>query len=352
MNPLNADPRRILIVRPSALGDVARSVPTLVSLKRAFPEAQIDWLVRLGFEDAIRHHPDLHEPILFDRRHWWRSFAMMDRLRRRRYDRVYDFQGLARSGAFTLATFAPYRVGMKQSRELARMGYNVVHDVGRFTHVVDRMIGLLEADGITPQRDMRLYTGSADRAWAKRIFDDHTIGDQPYAVIAPTAGWASKRWPIERFTEIAHDLSRFDIRHIIVVGARNELEQARPLIESTGGPRVVNLVGATTVGQLMAIIERCTLAICNDSAALHMAVGFARRAIGLYGLTDPQRDGPYRYDLAVVKAPITETIRHKQSHIGPQYIARITVDDVHAALDRVIAAPPPLAVHPASAAHD
>lgn len=344
-----AEPRRILIIRPSGLGDVSRSVPVLVSLKRAFPDAQIDWLVRRGFEDAILHHPDLHEAILFDRQRWTRSFAMMRHLRRRRYDRVYDLQGLLRSAIFTRSTCAPRRVGLKQSRECATLGYNVVHDV-RADHVVDRSLGLLAADGVTPVRDMRLYTSEVDRQWFEEHLAALGIRDQAYVVIAPTALWPSKRWPIERFVEVARRLPERGIEHIFVVGGPGEQAQSAALVDMAGPPTVHSLVGATTVGQLMATIERCALAICHDSAALHMAVGFGRRAIGLYGLTDPQRDGPYRYATGVVKAPVTETIRHKQRHIDDRYIARISVDDVRQALDRVMASPPPVTVHPTEAA--
>ncbi len=335
-----ATARRILIVRPSALGDVARSVPTLVSLKRAFPEARVDWLVRRGFDDTIRHHPDLHQPILFDRRRWGRSPGLCVRLCRQHYDRVYDFQGLTRSGLFTLATAAPRRVGMAQSRELARLGYNIVHNVGDAEHVVDRMLSLLEADGIAPVRDLRLYTSPEDRQWTGRLLDEHGIGGRPFAVIAPTARWASKRWPIERFAELAGDLPSHGIHHAVIVGAPGEQAQARALVKLDGTPAVIDRVGKTTVGQLMAIIERCALVVGNDSAALHFAVGFGRRCVGLYGLTDPKRDGPYGRDLGVVKAEVTENIRHKQNHVGQQYIARIPVDEARQALERVMNAPP------------
>src|SRR5687767_11916318 len=97
-------PRRILIIRPSALGDVARTVPALVSLKRAFPQSQIDWLVNDTFVDAIAHHPDLHEVVPFPRkrlsRFGWSPGATREglryfaELRRRGYDAVYDLQGL------------------------------------------------------------------------------------------------------------------------------------------------------------------------------------------------------------------------------------------------------------------
>ena len=104
------DGPRVLIIRPSALGDVARSVPVLATLRRAMPNARIDWLVHEGFADAIRHHPALDGVLPFPRKHfgalWRRPAAALDAaawaadLRGRRYDIVFDFQGLARSGLF------------------------------------------------------------------------------------------------------------------------------------------------------------------------------------------------------------------------------------------------------------
>src|SRR6266550_79225 len=97
------DPERILIVRPSALGDVCRTVPVLASLKQGFPNAAIDWLVQDSFADAVRAHPDLNAVIEFPRTRfaaWWRPSVAADVARwlhglgRAKYDLVLDCQGL------------------------------------------------------------------------------------------------------------------------------------------------------------------------------------------------------------------------------------------------------------------
>ena len=126
---------KILIVRPSALGDVCRTVPVLASLRRAWPEAVVDWVVQEEFAPAIAAHPALSEAITFPRTRlarWWRSPARarelwqwFGELRRREYDIVLDCQGLGRSGLITWATAAPRRVGLRRAREFAWLGYNV-----------------------------------------------------------------------------------------------------------------------------------------------------------------------------------------------------------------------------------
>jgi len=337
-------------VRPSALGDVARTVPCLATLRRAFPDATIDWLVQDSFADAVRAHPDLTGVIEFPRKRFrrfgrnWRTtrevLAFLGDLRDRGYDRVYDLQGLSRSGVFTFATRADRRVGFADARECAWLGYNRWVHV-QSTHTVDRMIELLAGDGLDPVRDMRLHAPEADRQWADRWLAERNLADRPFAVIAPTARWASKRWPADRFAGVVDRLPAARVRAAVVVAAESERDQIQSLLNHSGKVTLVDAVGGTTVGQLMALIQRCTLAICNDSAALHIAVGFGRRCVGIFGPTDPKRVGPYRYDIGVMRPANVGEVNYRAASADPSLISRVTVEQVWSRVERVLAGPPP-----------
>jgi len=352
--PTQNSPRRILLIRPSALGDVCRTVPVLVSLKRAFPGAEVDWLVQDSFAAAVAHHPDLNGVVPFPRAalaRWFSRPAVFRRaveflvdLGRRRYDMVIDCQGLLRSGLFTLATRAPVRVGYANAEELGWLGYNRRADVPRAMHTVDRMLALAEHAGAPAVRDMRLYPPPDDR---ERVASDPDLAGRRYAVLAPTSRWPGKRWPIERFAELARamldgGLGGFDA--VVVVGSRGEREQCGPLLAlaSAGGagssPRLLDRVGATTVGGLMALIERASLVIANDSAALHMAVGLDRPAIGLYGPTDLALVGPYRREgCAIQHVTPGDDLDHKNESAGRALMERISVEEVLARVAEVAA---------------
>lgn len=292
-------PKRILIIRPSALGDVCRSVPVLATLRAAFPDAHIDWLVQAGFEDAIRAHPMLDGVVLFPRREfggWWRKPAVARAVMRwgrslakAEYDMVFDCQGLGRSGVMTWATRAPKRIGLRSARELAWLGYNRRHPPPPSPHTVDAMLWLLECEGLEPVRDMRLYVDRDAEAWWREERAARGV-NAPYAVLAPTSRWLSKRWPIASWRELLQPLREAGVERAVVIGAPGETEQVAPLV-SHG--EVCDLVGATTVGQTMAVVRDAAIVIANDSAPLHMAVGFDRPAIGLFGPTLPERVGPY-----------------------------------------------------------
>lgn len=358
--PLSRDPERILIVRPSALGDVCRTVPVLVSLRRRFPDAQIDWLVQDAFAPAIAGHPDLSRVIRFPRSKlkranltkwaWWSTLnGLIRELRGPRYQLVIDCQGLLRSGLCTWVTRAKHRVGYANAAEHAWIGYSDRIDVDRKMHAVDRMLALVESLGIEPIRDLRLHTLPGDRMGI-----DPRLLKTPYAVMAPTSRWSGKRWPIDRFVTLAQSLlDDGRLGALAIVASANERSQCGPLLDlARGDPRVIDLVGHTDVGRLMAVIERSSLVIANDSAALHMAVGFNRPMIGLYGPTRTELVGPYRRDSDVIHgAPGARDLSHKDEAGGAAAMASISVETViAAAMSRLDSHPPVVPPPPVSPA--
>jgi lipopolysaccharide heptosyltransferase I len=345
------DPARILIIRPSALGDVCRSVPVLASVRARWPAAHIDWLVQDSFASAVRHHPMLSGVIEFPRRSLGNAMgsgrigagiAYLEAIRRGQYDLVIDVQGLARSGLFCWATGAPRRVGYANAREGAWLGYNERHRVGTRLHAVDRMLELARLAGIEPVRDMRLYSSAESKAWVR---NDFRMTNGRYAVLAPTSRWPGKRWAIERFTRAAEHLMDRGLC-VAIVGSSSEREQCGVLIErAKQEPRIIDLVGSTSVGQLMALIEHSAIVLANDSAALHMAVGFDRPCVGLYGPTRLSLVGPYigaREPAARSRVEVVQHVEpddhfdHKSEGLGSVMMARISVAEVLGAIDSVL----------------
>lgn len=346
-SPPNPEPRapqpdaeRILIVRPTALGDVARTVPALATLRAAFPDAKIDWLVHTAFVDAVRHHPMLDGVVPFDRkalggfglkpRATRAGLALAKRLRRAGYTRVYDLQGLARSGLLTWLTWAPRRVGFADARERGWLGYNVKHKVSAEMHTVDRMLGLLAADGLTPVQDMRLYVGDEDRAWAEQYRQDHGLTAGRTVLFAPTAQWGCKCWPVAQVADVARRAlahGAVDDR-VVLLAAPHEHDRLAPIVEALGDRA---LLPTTTVGRLMALIDGAAAVVANDSAALHLAVGLDRPAVGVFGPTDPALVGPYRRDADVVQpegiAP-ADMAGYRARKDDDALIARVAVDAV------------------------
>ncbi len=342
-NPKSSlDAPRVLLIRPSALGDVCRTVPALVTLRKAMPQAQIDWLVQSPFAPAIASHPDLHQVVAFDRKRYsklllrpgqWSSFrGFLRQLREAHYDMVFDLQGLARSGYFTWATRAPIRVGFANAREGGHLGYTHRYHIDTNMHTVDRMLALLKAHDIPPSpqepdRDMRLFTPAEDLKWADQYLNDIGNGNRPFALLAPTAQWLCKCWPIQRFVELAKRLEQELNLRIIVMAAPHEQPIVQPLLDATN-----TQLPPTTIGKMMGLIQRARIMICHDSGPLHMAVGLGTPTVSLFGPTNPALVGPYQQDQWVVQPSditqqeLAQSYRDRKN--DQSIMARITLDQV------------------------
>lgn len=345
------EPQRILIIRPSALGDVCRSVPVLAALRARWPSAAIDWLVQDAFAPAIAAHPALSEVVAFPRRalsplarpdKLLAALRWGNELRRRRYDLAIDCQGLMRSGVMTLATGARIRLGAADARELAPLAYTRRVPASADMHAVDRMMALAQAAIDTfgaaepiDAPDMRLYT-TAD-ARAKALHSLAFAQGAPVVVLAPTSRWPAKRWPDERFATLARALLEETDAAIAIVGGPGEQAQC-PQTRALANEhqRVADLVGNTAIDHLMAIVQASALTVANDSAVLHMAVGFDRPLVALFGPTLTHLVGPYKREAdAIQHERPTHASAHKIASNGRMMRAIEAEEVIGAVLTRL-----------------
>ncbi len=333
------DPQRILFIRPSALGDVVRSLPVVASLRAAFPEATIDWLVQTEFVDAVVAHPDVTAVIPFNRSQLGRWYLpgglrsvqrLVGQLRERAYDLVIDGQGLGRSAFLARATRAPRRVGPDDAREFGWLGYT--QRVKRHKmHTVERMLELVEAIGVPPVTTASLVAREEDVAWWSQRRSERGIIEDP-AVIAPTARWESKRWPGERFAALAEHLCAAH-GSVVLVGGPWERNQVAAVAAVDG---VHDLLDDMTVGRLMAIISTSVFTVANDSAALHIAAGFHRPCLGLFGPTDPAAVGPWPDSNDVIAAHRMPGTHYRDASLGDRLMREIELDAVIARVDAAL----------------
>ena len=251
-------PERLLLIRPSALGDVCRTVPLLRSLRAAYPHAHIDWLVRSDWQDAISAHPDLDGVVPFHRdqlRHLWKSShrtaarTLRSALREARYDVVLDAQGLFRSGLAAHWTGAPRRIGFADAREGGRWGLTEKVEIPDGTHAVDRMLGLLQPLGIPPQTDLQLFLSPSAHHEAKIWREARSLIPGEYHVLAPTTRGAAKRWPLERWVELGQAIGG----PCVVVGSPADRPSLVALADALGSSAHL-AAGALSLGGTMGLV--------------------------------------------------------------------------------------------------
>jgi len=345
--PVTKNFRKILIIKPSSLGDVVRCLPILAGLRWRYPHAQISWLVRPDIAPLLKTVPGLDEIIEFDRKHYGkigrhysatRDFiAFLHQLRCRRFEMVLDLQGLFRSGFISLITGAPVRFGFTHAREFAAYFYthrikippqreHVVESYWRFA----QPLGFYHLD-----KQFQLPLDPQDRESARQILGQEQLNEnQDYLVLLIGGTKPEKCWPPSRFAALAQVVNnRYDMATVLLGAGQPELDLARQVVQQ-GKAKIINLVNQTSLPQLMAIIKEARLVVGNDSGPLHIAAALQCPVVGLYGPTDPFVVGPYEQLDSIVLTGETEPRSRRYSNLAQHRIENITVEQVINAIDK------------------
>ena len=292
---MNMVPQRILIIKPSSLGDVVHALPVLADLRSQFPHAYIAWLVKTQWADVLQRTEGLDQVWSVDRglMNWLREIPS---LRRERFDVVIDLQGLFRSGAMAWLSGTKTRVGFASGREGSPWFYT--HKIPVPTpdmHAVDRYRLVSSSLGYSTQGAPKfcLTSSTKDRESVSSLLSRKGVASQtPWVALCVSARWPTKQWPSESFADLAdHIQHELDVR-VVLIGSPDDRPIAS-LVEKFTKTHPVNLVGETGVEILPALLESATLLVTNDSGPMHIAAAVGTRVVAIFGPTNPMRTGPY-----------------------------------------------------------
>lgn len=335
------DARRICIIKPSALGDVVQSMPLLGALRHRFPKAEISWVINRELSDLLIGHPQLTEIIPFDRHGSIRdAFRLLRTLHQRDFDLVFDLQGLLRTGLMTFATRAGVRVGLETAREGANLACNyVLPETGRDVPAYARYWRVAEMFGWGHlPRTLDFPQTAADLSWVSACLKGLP---RPILAIHPGARWATKRWPAERFAEVARRAVKSLAGTVLVVGSRSEQSLGAEIVASVeqGGGRAVNLAGETNLKQLAGVLQSVDLLLSNDSGPMHLAAELGTPVVGVFTCTSPVLSGPAgkHHELVATTVSCAAGYHKTCPHRGTDELAclrEISVERVWAAVAR------------------
>jgi heptosyltransferase-1 len=334
----SAEFSRILLIKPSALGDVVHTIPVLVKLRARYPRARIDWLITPENAEIVRCHPALSNVVLFARRDFskrgrrWRALRafldLLKQIRRANYDLVIDMHGQVRSAFFALVSGARVRIGFDRpiKRELtvsathnlknvpshgwrgAREGSWIAytHRIPIPTldvHAIDRYLWvslLLGLDDDPP--DLTIHFSSETLANAERLLEEHGVAaSKPLVVLVPGTIWETKHWTIEGFAGVARE---FLHDGFAVALAGTNRDQLRCQQIAAAAPGTCDLSAKTTPADLAALIRRAEVAVTNDSGSMHLAASLGKPVVSVFGPTNPVHIGPYQRPESVARVDL------------------------------------------------
>jgi len=325
---------RFLIVRLGSLGDVVHAIPAVASLRRAYQDAAIDWLVDPQYVELVKLVRGVNRAIPLDPRAGLMQLvgAVRD-LRAAHYDAVIDFQGLIKSATLARGAGARRTIGLPRGhlREpLAAWFYSETPDPGPDPHVIRKGLALVRAVGAADDR-LAFPLDVPQTSAAKAVVEQ--AGADGYAILNPGAAWPNKRWPPERFGALAAAMrDRIGMPSIVLWGPREESVAASVVAASRGAARIAP---RTTITDIASIAKGARLIVSGDTGPLHIAAAVGTPAVGLFGPTLSARNGPWaEADITLSRYDSCPYHYERRCRRTTPCIEDISLDDVVAAVER------------------
>jgi heptosyltransferase-1 len=353
----------LLVVRLSAMGDIIHTLPAAAALRQAFPHATLGWLIEerwaellctLRYPRSGRRSPQRplvdrvhavntaewrHAPFSFNT---WQQMAVgLSQLRGIQYDAVIDFQGAVRSALLARWSGAPIVYGSAQPREnAASMFYTrkvLLKTNG--THVVEQALALAGAavpTAIVPTAIISTPMAEPQVEFpvdpdAENKIAGLTADLNDFAILNPGAGWGAKRWPAERYGQVAKELAKDGLCSLVNYGPGEEELAEAVEAASDGAARKISC----SVSELIALTRRARLLIGGDTGPMHLAAALKIPVVAIFGPTNPVRNGPFGTRSIVLRSAssMTDHTRHREPEQG---LLEITVSEVVAATRKLL----------------
>ncbi|HKQ86048.1 MAG TPA: glycosyltransferase family 9 protein [Candidatus Acidoferrales bacterium] len=323
---------RFLLVRLGSLGDIVHALPAASALRDTFPDARIDWVVDAKWTRLLERNPDISNVIVLDRKSAGGIRATVRKLHSAKYSCAIDFQALYKSALLPFWARVPRRIGFKSSyaREgLAALLYTETLNP-RGPHKVDHNLALVEAAGARSSRvRFPLAIRPEDDETVSRVLAVHDL--QEFFVLNPGGGWRSKCWPAERYGELHRRLYETrGWRGVLTFGPREQALAEEAKRAAGNSPLAPIELG---LGPLMALLRRAKFVVSADTGPLHLASALGAPTIGLFGPTDPSRNGPFSPEDVSVRNPGVSVTTYRRGKDFAASMLSITVEQVVSAID-------------------
>jgi ADP-heptose:LPS heptosyltransferase len=315
--------KRILVIKPSSLGDVVHTLPAVAAIRDSFPESNITWVINPEWAPLLRGNQDVNHVHIFPRGEFTGLGAptsFLPWLRRTKElnpDVALDFQGLLRSAMIARASKAREILGLSDAREGSRFLYHKVAKVKRKQHAVERYLKLAELAGATIGDTLRCQIPSGDPL---PRFDEYP----PFILLHPYARGRSKSLSGAVILEIC---KAFAPTRVVVVGKSSKTIEPPE--------NCVDLTNQTTLLQLVRLLRVASFIISVDSGPMHIAAAVTDRMLSIHTWTDPHRVGPYNPDAWIWKHGKFAQVKELETTKLKRHGRRFKVKDVPSLVELV-----------------
>lgn len=281
--------RSILVIKLRAIGDVLLSTIVTPNLRRAFPDARIDFVTERPAQDIITENPYIDDAIVFSPKKD-SSLRLFSRLYHARYDLVFDLFCNPRSAQLTFATRAPVRVGYPFRGRAWAYNVHVESRADRVHNTQFNLDALRALDIPTPESNLVLRIPDEVQSWAAGYIKNRRTRSGPVIALNSSGTWESKRWGLNHFADLADILIDTLDANILLMHGPGEMPDVEHIASSMH--REATIPPPTTLKQLAALFACCDATISNDSGPMHISAAIGTPTLGIFGPTNPLLQGP------------------------------------------------------------
>lgn len=342
---LLAQNAKLCILRLSAIGDVCHAVAMVERIQRTRPDIEITWIIGKIEHLLVGDIPGVNF-IIFDKSKGWGAYGELSRnLKQQMFDALFVMQVATRANIASLFINAKIKIGFDKARskELHGLFVNTRIKPQRHAHVLDGFMAFADCAGIPDGGtvDWHIPLSDADKSLAH----SHKQELGRYVVICPSASNPDRNWTIENYKQIAAHLKSKGYP-VVLVGGPGQREKELALQIAEDGNVALNLVGKTSLKELLAVLKEASLVIAPDTGPAHMASCVNTNVVGLYAHSNPRRTGPYNNTNDVVSV-YEEVIEQQKGGgwqdlpwgtraQGSQIMERISVETVSKQIDKLL----------------
>lgn len=318
------------------------TIPVVDVLRQSYPGARVTWVAEKAMSPLLRHHPGIDQLLLVDTRRWrrrllspsvWKEiFSFLRYLRDQEYDVALDFQGLFKSAVLARISGASRRIGMSRYDRREAWSGVLLNEFSRQTagkrHIIEKNLALLQRLGISGVNQPLNFHISPEEESVQYVERElQKLDLEHFILINPGGGWVTKLWEPDRFAQLIDCIYNDLNMPALVLWGPSEKELADAVVRKCITPAVLSF--STNLSELIALIGRSRLLVSGDSGPLHLAGAMGVPVVGIYGPTDPARNGPWNpHDSACTINYECSPCYQRTCSIGTQCMKKIEVAPV------------------------
>jgi heptosyltransferase-1 len=333
---------RVLIVRLSAVGDCVQTMPLVSAIRSHWPNAHITWVVEKGAAPLIEAHNAVDRAIVLPRQ-FAKSpsllFQLRTQLTRQRFDISFDPQGLTKSGLVARLSGAARRIGFARpaAREINPwLQTDLVPS--RAMHRVDRYLELLRPLGIEQPLVQFDFSIPAEAQAMAADFVNREDLHGGFVALNPGAGWDSKRWPTERYADVARHLAQLGLRSVVTWGGQTERNWAEFIVSQSRGTAI--LAPNTSLLELAALLQKARLFVGSDTGPLHLAAALDTPCVALFGASSATACSPYGFGHTTLQSALDDSPGRKRPGATNWAMRKISIAAANSACERLLGLAP------------